>query len=826
MKIITPPKIRFLFLTAILGLFFLSTKEIHAQCNVPAGLSTTNITNTGAKLNWATTVADSFLVRYYVSGTTAYFYKTVKPGTSVNTTLTGLYPNTLYYWQVRSWCSNGTSGAYQTTPASFTTTSTPVACVTPNLATTGTVTANTAVISWGNYVTADSFQVRYNVKNTTNYVWKKVPGSAHSTTLTGLLPNTQYDWSVRCICASNPSQAYCTAVTFTTLSSSCGTADVYYFSSSSITSNSAIVGWRAVSGAVSYNIRYAVRYSNNWVTVSSTTVSKSLSNLVSSTWYEFQVQSVCSSGAGSWSASGIFQTLSGVLAVTRGPYLQLSTTNSIYIRWRTNNASDTKVKYGTSATNLNLAVSNSTSSTEHIIQLTGLTANTKYYYSIGSTTTTIQGDTGNYFMTNPAVGSTGPVRIWAFGDFGVASNAQAQVRDAYRNYTGTRHTNVWLWLGDNAYNDGTDAEYQTKVFNMYPYQFKKFVVWPTSGNHDLHTANAANQTGPYFDNFTMPKNGEAGGLASGTEAYYSFNYANIHFICLESNDAAYRATNGAMATWLTNDLNANTQRWTIVYFHHPPYSKGSHNSDTEVELMEMRTNIMPILENKKVDLVMAGHSHSYERSMLIRGHYGLESTFNASTMAVSSGSGIYPSSYTKAAPNFYGTVYLICGVGGQVGATTAGYPHNAMYTSSVANYGSMVIDVQGDRLDTKFLTSTGSIWDQFTIQKSGTPSPSPTFRTGLEMDPNVPIADPMSVFPNPVHDYLTIEYDLQKSSPVSIDVMDLSGRIVYSIADEMEQPEGRNQLHFPIRDANLPRGVYIIRLITDEYVQSKRILVE
>ena len=54
-----------------------------------------------------------------------------------------------------------------------------------------------------------------------------------------------------------------------------------------------------------------------------------------------------------------------------------------------------------------------------------------------------------------------------------------------------------------------------------------------------------------------------------------------------------------MATWLTNDLNANTQRWTIVYFHHPPYSKGSHNSDTETELIEMRQNIMPILEAKK-----------------------------------------------------------------------------------------------------------------------------------------------------------------------------------------------------------------------------------
>ena len=128
---------------------------------------------------------------------------------------------------------------------------------------------------------------------------------------------------------------------------------------------------------------------------------------------------------------------------------------------------------------------------------------------------------------------------------------------------------------------------------------KNMVIWPATGNHDLHTANAAAQSGPYFDMFTLPKVGEAGGLSSGTEAYYSFNYANVHFICLESTDASFRATGGNMATWLTNDLNANTQRWTVVYFHHPPYSKGSHDSDTETELIQMRTNIVPILENNK-----------------------------------------------------------------------------------------------------------------------------------------------------------------------------------------------------------------------------------
>ena len=109
--------------------------------------------------------------------------------------------------------------------------------------------------------------------------------------------------------------------------------------------------------------------------------------------------------------------------------------------------------------------------------------------------------------------------------------------------------------------------------------------------------------------------------------------------------------------------------------------------------------------------------------MLIRGHFGLESTFNTSTMAVNSGSGIAPSVYTKTSPKL-----LRYGVrGGRClrpkGSTTSGYPHNAMYTSSVTYYGSAVIDVVGNQLNFKFLTSAGSIWDQFTIQKTGSVTP-------------------------------------------------------------------------------------------------------
>jgi hypothetical protein len=584
--------------------------------------------------------------------------------------------------------------------------------------------------------------------------------------------------------------------------------------------NAAIAGWKAVPGAVSYRIRYAIRYSNNWITLASTGTTKGLTGLHSSTWYEYQVQAICSNGSGPWSSSGIFQTTPSILTLTRGPYLNTSTPTSIYIRWRTGIPSDSRVRYGTSPTNLIYAVNSSTSTTEHIVQLTGLSPNTRYYYSIGSSTVTLQGDTGNTFKTNPVVGSTGPVRIWTIGDFGVSSWAQNQVRDAYNNYPGSDNTNVWLWVGDNAYVDGTDVEYSNHVFSKYPHQFKKWVVWPASGNHDLHSANPITQTGPYYDIFTLPKAGEAGGVPSNTEAYYSFNYGNIHFVCLESYYSVNRATNGAMATWLLNDLNANTQRWTIVYFHHPPYSKGSHNSDVDIESIEMRSNIIPILESKKVDLVLSGHSHSYERSKMINGHYGLESTFVDSTMAVNSGSGTYPTSYQKTSPSFTGTVYVVCGVSGQAGGTTPGWPHDAMYSYSIANYGSLVIDVAGDRLDCKFLNSYSSIYDQFTIQKFGTP-----FHNNDEKgQQRLASGDKLVIFPNPITEESVIRYIVENNEPVKMEITDMTGRVLYVLVNS-DQEKGDYEIQLTKSVAVLPHGVYFIRLMAGEKSYLRKIVV-
>ena len=218
-------------------------------------------------------------------------------------------------------------------------------------------------------------------------------------------------------------------------------------------------------------------------------------------------------------------TASDTISLTRGPYLQIGTATSTVVRWRTSAGSESRVHYGTDLANLSAFAHDGVVTTEHEVTVSGLQPNTRYYYSIGTGTTTLAGgDANHFFVTAPAPGSSKPTRVWVLGDSGTADANAAAVRDRYLAFTGTRHTDLWLMLGDNAYETGTDSEFQAAVFNMYPSMLRKSVLWPTLGNHDGATANSAAQTGPYYDIFTLPKQAEAGGVASGTEAYYSFDY--------------------------------------------------------------------------------------------------------------------------------------------------------------------------------------------------------------------------------------------------------------------------------------------------------------
>ncbi|HND90043.1 MAG TPA: T9SS type A sorting domain-containing protein, partial [Saprospiraceae bacterium] len=92
-------------------------------------------------------------------------------------------------------------------------------------------------------------------------------------------------------------------------STNCGTPSG--LAATNITQTSATLGWAAVSGATSYNLQWKLGSSSTWTTVSGlTTTSYALSGLSASTTYNYQVQAVCSAGAGNYSAAASFTTQS------------------------------------------------------------------------------------------------------------------------------------------------------------------------------------------------------------------------------------------------------------------------------------------------------------------------------------------------------------------------------------------------------------------------------------------------------------------------------------------------------------------------------------
>jgi len=413
--------------------------------------------------------------------------------------------------------------------------------------------------------------------------------------------------------------------------------------------------------------------------------------------------------------------------VTRGPYLQQGTPSSVVVRWRTDVPTDSRVLYGTQQGSLASMEEDFILDTEHELTLSGLSADTTYYYAIGTTTGVLAGDdTDHFFVTSPATGTAKPMRIWILGDSGTGDANAIAVRDAYETATGSQHTDLWLMLGDNAYSSGTDAEYQTKLFDIFPEMLRKSVLWPAIGNHDQPDGTL--ETWPYFDNFTLPAIAEAGGVISGTEAYYSFDYGNIHFVVLDSF-SSNRSVGSPMLTWLEADLAATSQEWIIAYWHHPPYSRGGHDSDnpgggsTDIQLQEMRENVVPILDDYGVDMTFAGHSHSYERSHLIDGFHATPTVVPGDGVILDAGGGRedgagpyekQPRGIVPYSGSGDGTVHTVAGSSGKI----AGGPldHPVMFIS-LNVLGSVALDVNGSRLDAMFLNSNGDVDDYYTIVK-------------------------------------------------------------------------------------------------------------
>lgn len=448
--------------------------------------------------------------------------------------------------------------------------------------------------------------------------------------------------------------------------------------------------------------------------------------------------------------------------LARSPYVQFASPSLMHIAWRTEGPINPVVRFGisqsrltqrASAGNVVVRASLGTNGQEMLpqwkalrtdahlrlpklhsapigtfqyeVRLTDLKPDTRYYYAVFDGDKRLTPDDGTYqFMTHPPVGTQRPFRFWVLGDGGTGREPQYAVHEAMMETTKREQHPIdfWIHAGDMAYGTGRDVEFQTRFFEAYDVTLRHKVCWPTMGNHEGHTSKGTTGVGPYYDAYVVPTRGEVGGVASGTEAYYSFDYGNIHFICLDSHDLDRKPT-ASMAKWLKADLDKAKADWLIAFFHHPPYTKGSHDSDKEKDLTEMRRYIMPVLEAGGVDVVLTGHSHVYERSMLMDGAYATPTVSENVILDDGDGDPSGDGAYQKSAGihAHEGTVQVVAGNAGQTLGRAGTLP---IMRKTIVEHGSVLVDVNGDTLVGRMINRNGSARDLFSIVKRGNVSVS------------------------------------------------------------------------------------------------------
>jgi uncharacterized protein YjdB len=286
---------------------------------------------------------------------------------------------------------------------------------------------------------------------------------------------------------------------------------------------------------------------------------------------------------------------------------------------------------------------------------------------IKSGSATIQAKARGLVATAPVTVSPQPasVVLVGAGDIatcsGTADDATASLLDGI---SGTVFT-----AGDNAYNDGTAAEFADCYGPSWGRQ--KTRTRPALGNHEYDTPGAAG----YFGYF---------GASAGdpTTGYYSYELGAWHIIVLNSN--ILMSAGSAQESWLRADLASHPVKCTLAVWHHPRFSSGQHGSSTASQ------PLWQALYDAGAEVVLVGHDHMYER-------------FAPQT----------PDGQTDAAR---GIREFVVGTGGG-GLYSFANPAPNSQVKNNTTHGVLKLTLYGDRYDWKFIPVAGS---SFTDSGTGT----------------------------------------------------------------------------------------------------------
>ncbi|KAF0698960.1 Aste57867_10451 [Aphanomyces stellatus] len=285
----------------------------------------------------------------------------------------------------------------------------------------------------------------------------------------------------------------------------------------------------------------------------------------------------------------------------------------------------------------------------HTIVMDELTLATTYYYQFGND---VDGWSAIYsFQSRPPVDSTAPVKFIAYGDMGV-DNAPAAWSTAMRVYQDVRdgYDAFLLHFGDVSYARGIGLQWdkyfyviqdyatrlpymvsvgnRTSIFRALMCHGDAFASdeydYMGGGVHDPSQPDTPNGFHPSWGNYGTDSLGECAvpmfhrftGPANGHGLFwYSFDYAMVHVIQLSSEHDFLPGS--AQYKWLEADLarlNRTAHPWVVVTAHRMMYTTQLDEVEDYMVSVHFRDAVEPLLTRHRVNLVLVGHQHSYERS--------------------------------------------------------------------------------------------------------------------------------------------------------------------------------------------------------------------
>ncbi|MHA1730309.1 MAG: fibronectin type III domain-containing protein [Promethearchaeota archaeon] len=297
--------------------------------------------------------------------------------------------------------------------------------------------------------------------------------------------------------------------------------------------------------------------------------------------------------------------------------------HEVYVGWETREDTRGVVAYGLSPDSTTTEVAEPTAGQFHVVNLTGLAPDTKYYYRVlVEGTEFARGE----FKTAPADPST------PFA-FCLTSDPQQKFGPGWHSHLtrvlGGKQFAFVSVVGDFV-EDGTRAEWDDFFWTASQYLDTTPIV-PVRGNHDRPRDLNGDGTEVYLFREFFPQTDDA---EKGTnkyddylQTYYSFDWGSVHFQVLHFpevdiddpkepgglNPADYnRSFTPDQLAWIRADLaEAQSMPFRVTLFHCPITSSGFYGPN-----YVLLDELLPVLHQYNVTVTVHGHAHHYERGVL------------------------------------------------------------------------------------------------------------------------------------------------------------------------------------------------------------------